>query len=192
MANIFNFEIDGVSYSYDSEFKNSLGNSMLKKVLNKETAEVYATGGKPIKSIKFYTSTACIPSVITLKYTGDLDFEKVYIFSNVTNHSGQHSLGCYNLAYESFQTDEVASVSGGKFKIISCEVSGSYAECFEKFVDISNLEKKTFNGYLSGVAKTFEYYGNITHHPDANSLTLDSEGSKNPEDSGEDFFIEVE
>lgn len=196
MANLASFEIDGVSYSYDTEIKNSLGISMVKKIINNETAEVYAAGNQVLKEVKFWAEGFEFPSFIKIKYTGELNYSNLWIYNN-------DEVGClgdktkwigdyhdYLVCPENEKTILPNNTKDTNYKIISVEFGSPYfGDITNIFIDVSKYEKKTLECYNSSLEKVkIEYYGNLTKVE--TSYYADSEGKKNiVVDTGEEFFI---
>ena len=192
MANLASFEIDGASYSYDAEIKDSLGISMVKKIINNETAEVYAAGNQTLKEIKFWAEGLEFPSFIKIKYTGELNYSNLWIY----NHSATGCLGDKTKWIGDYSDNKKTILSNNtkdtNYKIISVELGNPYKgfgdNILNILVDVSKYEKKTLECYNSSLKKTkIEYYGNL-----AKSINYyaDSEGKKSiAADTGEKFFI---
>lgn len=202
MANLANYEIDGASYSYDSEAKNSLGTSMIKKIINNETAEIYAAGNQTLKEVNFFVLGHEVPSYIKIKYTGELNYSNLWLYTVATGN-------CLCLAdktkivgdYHDYDTgtdyDKILpTTKSNNYKIISVEIGGSYEGFSENvLVDMSNYELKTLECYYSTCnpeKRELKYYGNLAKS-DLYNYYMDSEGSKSitSVDTNENFFIKI-
>lgn len=190
MANLASFEIDGASYSYDSEIKNSLGISMVKKIINNETAEVYAAGNQTLKEVKFWAEGHEFPRFIKIKYTGELNYSNLWIYNyNTTGCLGDKTKWIGD-CMENEKTILSNNTKDTNYKIISVELGISYGEYGDNIlVDVSKYEKKTLECYNSSLKKVkVEYYGNLAKS--VKGYYADSEGKKNINTStGEKFFI---
>lgn len=200
MANLANFEIDGASYSYDSEAKNSLGISMIKKIINNETAEIYAVGNQTVKEVKFFVLGDEVPSYIKIKYTGVLNYSNLWIYTLKTQ-------GCLNLAdedkfvgdYYNYRnagetTEILPTTKSNNYKIISVEFGSPYKGSSENvLVDVGNYELKTLECYYNACSpekRELKYYGNLAKSK-CYDYYMDSEGSEliTSVDTNEKFFI---
>lgn len=191
MANLASFEINGALYNYDTEIKNSLGTSMVKKIINNETAEVYAAGNQVLKEVKFWTEGWEFPSFIKIKYTGELNYSNLWIYSyKDCGCLGDKTKWIGDYAPENKKTILPNSTKDTNYKIISVELGSSYFGTSENIlVDVSKYEKKTLECYNSSLEKVkLEYYGNLAKSN--NYYYADSEGKKSiAVDTGEEFFI---
>lgn len=194
MANLASFEIDGASYSYDAEIKNSLGTSMVKKIINNETAEVYAAGNQVLKEVKFWAEGLEFPSFIKIKYTGELNYSNLWIYNyNYTGCLGDKTkwMGDYSDP-DNKKAILPNNTKDTNYKIISVELGSPYEGTVGGiFVDVSKYEKKTLECYNSSLKKVkVEYYGNLAKS--VKGYYADSEGKKNINtniDTSEKFFI---
>lgn len=191
MANLASFEIDGASYSYDTEIKDSLGISMVKKTINNETAEVYAAGNQVLKEVKFWAEGWEFPNFIKIKYTGELNYSNLWVYNrNDCGCLGDKTkwIGDYNP--DGGKVILPNNTKDTNYKIISVEVGASYFGTGGNiFIDVSKYEKKTLECYNSSLEKVkLEYYGNLAKSK--KDYYTDSEGKENISvDTGEEFFI---
>lgn len=153
MANIANFEVNGVSYSYDTESRNPLSNKVKAKAFEgklvydantkaptevvgipanslKATGKVGETSAEPVAEIKtatIYGSHTCGSLGIRIKYKGALSEAKLDNFYGVIRY-GQEGCGGYSTETEinGFYFDHIPSSDDNFFEFVDYEDPGSF------------------------------------------------------------------